>query len=489
MTEPDVDLTAGPDLPARRRLLGPLVLISVPAAVIVAAVLVSVGPSHRAPGAAQATATTATTHFLASLAAVIGLAFVAGRLARKLGQPVVIGEIVAGILLGPTVFGSWLPHSSSWLFPTTSMTMLRGLSELGLILFMAGVGREFAQSTGRSRPAQDVLVAGSSLLVPFAAGALLALGLGHRYLGTSGSPTAFVLFMGCVFGVTAFPVLAKLISDAGLSRSRIGQLSMYSAALGDGAVWLLLIPVGAVAGASSNAHNAWAVVTVVALMLALWQSGRLASWFGRVSHSAGAGTDAFLGAVALAVTVMATATAFGGVHEIVGGFVAGVLLGRPGGWAGAAVDRLLPVAGTVLFPIFLVLFGMSVDFGAVSWGASTLALLVLIVVTGSGAKIVGAGSAARLNGMSWRDSATVGTLASARGATELVVLQVGSQLGVINSTMLVTLTAAAMLMTVAVGPMVVLLRRPVATAEPALGTEPGPGFVAAPAPVSEGGVS
>jgi len=364
--------------------------------------------------------------------------------------------------------------------------MLRGLSELGLILFMAGVGREFAQSTGRKRPGQDVLVAGSSLLVPLATGTLLALGLGDRYLGTAGSPTAFVLFIGCVFGVTAFPVLAKLINDAGLSRTKIGQLSMYSAAVGDGAVWLLLIPVGAVAGASSNAHSAWAVVTIVALVLALSQSGRLASLFGRVSHAAGAGTDAFLGAVALAVTGVATATALGGVHEIVGGFVAGVLLGRPGGWAGAAVDRLLPVASTVLFPIFLVLFGMSVDFGAVSWSVSSLALLVLIVVVGSGAKIVGAGSAARLNGMSWRDSATVGTLASARGATELVVLQVGSQLGVINSKMLVLLTAAAMLMTVAVGPMVVLLRRPMTrTSEGGLAAAPVP----EPTPVSERGVS
>ncbi|MEO9237960.1 MAG: cation:proton antiporter, partial [Jatrophihabitantaceae bacterium] len=398
--------------PARsgRRVVPIAVMIVLPVLVATLTAVLVWSPAHPKAGrSATLASTTATTHFLLALGVVLGVALICGRLATLIGQPAVVGEILAGLLLGPSVLGSLAPHSSSWLFPAPAMSMLKGLSELGLILFMAGVGREFALYTRRSRVRDDLLVAGASLLIPFAAGVLLAASLGRHYLGSAGSRPGFVLFLGCVLGVTAFPVLARLIADAGLNGTRIGQLSMYSAAVGDGAAWIMLLVVGVCAGSGSGSHGLWAALaTVAVLVLVITQSGRLAGISRLIAGRNNPSSEPWVGPVVVAVTLAGAGTAFGGVHEIIGSFVSGILLAQLGGPTGVAVDRLVSIARSALFPVFLVLFGMAVDFGAVSWTGGSLGLLLAIVAIGTVAKVSGAGGAARVNGMSWRDSLTVG---------------------------------------------------------------------------------
>jgi Kef-type K+ transport system membrane component KefB len=325
---------------------------------------------------------------------------------------------------------------------------------------MAGVGREFALSARRTRASDDLLVAGAALLIPLAAGVLLAASLGRHYVGSAGSRPGFVLFVGCVLGVTAFPVLARLIADTGLATTRVGQLSMYSAAVGDGAAWLLLLAVAAFAGSGSGAHGVWtALITVGVLVLVLTQSGQVARLSRLIGRRDDPSSEPWVGPVVVAITLAGAGTALGGVHEIIGSFVSGVLLAQLSGPSGIAIDRLVSIAKSALFPVFLVLFGMAVDFGAVSWLSGALLLLIVVILVGSAGKVLGAASAARFNGMDWRDSFTVGTLVNCRGMTELVVLQIGAQLGVIDNRMLVLLTAATLIMTVAVAPAVMLLSR------------------------------
>ncbi len=447
----------------RRRLLVVGAVVAAPMTIIAIMLWIAWEPAHSASTGAGAGAGTAAAHFLLALALMLGLAFAGGKMAMLLGQPAVIGELIVGIALGPSLLGSLAGGLSDWLFADAALTMVHGLSGLGLVMFMAGVGMEFAGSANRCRPG-DSLVAAASLLVPFAAGTVLAAALAGHYLGPAGSRPAFVLFLGCVFGVTAFPVLAKLLSDCGLSGSRIGQLSMYSAAMGDGAVWVLLLVAGAFAGGGLELARLWPSLAVIAvLVVALTQFGRL-SRPARSSQVEPA--DRRLAPAVIAIAVTAAATAFGGVHEVAGAFLAGILLHQVAARYGRALQDAMVVAKHVLFPLFLVQFGMAVDFTALPMTVDTLLVGAAIVLIGSVAKVAGAGLTARVNGMSWRDSMMVGTLANARGMTELVVLQIGQQLGIISPAMFVMLTSATVLMTVLVAPVITLLKaRP---AQPAL---------------------
>lgn len=445
---------------AGRRLLIVSTMVAGPIVITAIMLRIAWAPAHPATGGlADSAASSATAHFLLALALMLGTAYAGGRLAMLLRQPAVIGELAVGVLLGPSVFGALAGGLRHWLFAGSSATMVHGLAELGLVVFMAGVGMDFAGSANCGKPG-DSLVAASSLLVPFAAGAMLATPLAGQYLGPADSRPAFVLFLGCVLGVTAFPVLAKLISDTGLAGSRVAQLSMYSAAMGDGAIWVLLLLVGAYAGAGLGWAQLWPSLTViVVLVAALTQCGRMGRLARAVERGRAGLADRRLAPAIMVIAVAAAITAFGGVHEVAGAFLAGVLLRQMAARHSRAVQDAMAVAKYVLFPLFLVQFGMGVDFTALPLSAGTLLVTLAIVAVGSLAKVLGAGGTAWLTGMAPRDSMTVGTLAVSRGMTELVVLQIGRQMGIIDSAMFTMLTFATMLMTMLVAPAVQLLSR------------------------------
>ncbi|WP_162688491.1 cation:proton antiporter [Streptomyces sp. ICC4] len=201
------------------------------------------GGTGGASGAADSVPHLDTTgHFFLAVAVILAAAHLGGRIARRAGQPPVIGEICAGLALGPSLLGHFAPAATGWLFPAPSLRLLDGLAQLGLVLFVFGVGRELAGQGLRGAATQALLVSQASMLVPFAVGAVAATWL-LAFAGPRADPLSFVLFVGCALSITALPVLARILADLDLTRTEPGRLALFAAAVGDGGSWLVLTAV------------------------------------------------------------------------------------------------------------------------------------------------------------------------------------------------------------------------------------------------------
>lgn len=450
----------------------------------------------------------ATGHFFLAACVVLGAAFLGGRIARRAGQPPVVGEICAGLALGPSLLGHFAPAVTAWLFPAPALRLLDGLAQLGLVLFMFGVGQELAGQKPPGREfrgvaARAVLVSQASMLVPFALGAVAA----TRLLGFAGpraDPLSFALFLGCALSITALPVLARILTDLDLTRTEPGRLSLFAAAVGDAGSWLVLtwILVGgtpfAVVGAAAAAL---VLLGPVRGALRRWAAGRARE------HSAAALT------VLLVVTVTGASalTAALGIHQLIGALLVGLvwpaeLTGGGGGGTGGRdkgedkgedkalikgkdVTHLTTTARSVLLPFFFFGFGLTVDLTGLRWDARTalaLAGLLSLAVLG---KLLGPGLVARLTGMAWKPAVTLGVLLNARGLTELVVVQIGYQAGIIDRRLLGILTLVALITTAMTTPLLRLLGLPgpLAADGGRPGKQPGSGRAGGGSPAEEAG--
>ncbi|MEV6669120.1 cation:proton antiporter [Streptomyces sp. NPDC051162] len=410
-------------------------------------------------GRAQASAPLLDTvgHFFLGACLVLVAAHLAGRLAARLGQPSVIGEICAGLALGPTLLGRIDPDLMRWLFPEKAVPMLNGLAQLGLVIFMFGVGQELGSMRLRGTARQALLVSQASLLVPFAAGALLAVPLTDRYLGTAGEPVAFVLFLGCAISITAFPVLARILGDLGLTRTRPGRLSLFAAAVGDGGSWLLLAVTLAIAQGSGPSRLLVDVVAALAITAVFVGPLRrlLARWPdpGEADGGGPASTPVLSVLLVAGITGTAVLTASVGVHQLIGALLVGLAWPVRRRWAAAAAAPLTSTARTVLLPFFFLGFGLSVDLGSLRMDGTTALVLAGLLLTAVLAKLVGPGLCARLTGLPWRESLTLGVLLNTRGLTELVVLQIGHEARLIDDQMLGLLTVVALVTTAVTAPL------------------------------------
>ncbi|MEU2588959.1 cation:proton antiporter [Streptomyces avermitilis] len=351
------------------------------------------------------------------------------------------------------LLGTVAPGITEWLFPATLVPMFNGLAQLGLVLFMFGVGQELASMRLRDAAPRAVLISQASLLVPFAAGTLVALPLMDGYMENGGHPLAFVLFIGCALSITAFPVLARILSDLGLSRTRPGQLSLFAAAVGDGGSWLALSVILSLAHGGDPVPilgKTLAVVALVALFL-----GPLRRLLAKLPDHKAAITQKPTLMVFLVVAVAATATltAALGIHQLIGALLVGLIWPHGNRAASAAVAPLEGTAKTLLLPFFFLGFGLSVNLGSLHLdGEAGLVLLGLLVVATLG-KVVGPGLCARFTGLPWSEALTLGVLLNARGLTELVVLQIGYETGIIGKEMLGLLTIVALATTVLTTPL------------------------------------
>ncbi|MFJ8646747.1 cation:proton antiporter [Streptomyces sp. NPDC093546] len=427
--------------------------VVLPLAVIALAAARASGPgSGAARGGAPAGGLDGAGHFLLAAAVVLVAAHLGGAALKALGQPRVIGEICAGLLMGPTLLGWLAPGATAWLFPAQARDMMSGLAQLGLVVFMFGVGRELSTMRLRGAAARSVLISQASLFVPFAAGVVIALPLVDGHLGPAGHPLAFVLFVGCALSITAFPVLARILSDIGATKTRTGQLGLFCAAVGDAGSWLLLTAILALshgAGLGPLAVQALLLAVVVAVCLGPVRL-LLARWAEKRDRADGGG-----GVVAMLVAgVMAAAalTAALGVHQLIGAMLVGLMWPRHHRVAAVAVEGMAGVAKTILLPFFFFGFGLTVNLRDLSWGAGTLLTLVGLLVFAIVSKVAGAGVCARLTGMPWPAALGLGVLLNARGLTELVVIQIGREAGLIDHRMAGLLTLVALVTTVVTSP-------------------------------------
>jgi K+:H+ antiporter len=394
---------------------------------------------------------------LLQLVIILGTARVLGLVLRYLGQSSVIGEMAAGIVLGPVVFGALAPELHAHVFEKGSIGALGSLSQLGLVLFMFIVGAELRLPSGaRKQIAAASWIGVLSVLVPMGLGLLIAVPL-HDTLAPAGVTFwPFALFMASAMSITAFPVMARILKDRQMTQTTIGRLSLTSAAVADVLAWILLALVVVLAGSGHDWFQFGRTVgglTALCLVLFLGVRPLLARLIARYA------TDGRLGGPLLAVLLIGTfacayLTDILQVHAVFGAFLFGACLPRDDGLLATLIERVEYVAILVLMPVFFALAGLNTTPNAFG-GAGLGALLTILVVAVVG-KIAGGAAGARVAREPWSVSLAVGSLMNARGLMELIVIKVGLDIGVIGNELFTMLMVMAIVTTLMTGPLLTL---------------------------------
>ncbi|ODH03326.1 sodium:proton antiporter [Nostoc sp. KVJ20] len=385
---------------------------------------------------------------------VIGLSRLVGLAFRSIKQPLVIGEIVAGIMLGPSLFGLIAPHVAVTLFPPETFPFLNVLSQVGLIFFMFLIGLELNPKYLNSQLDVAVLTSHVSILVPFSLGTLLAVIIYPLVSNASVSFTAFALFLGAVMSITAFPVLARIITENNLQGTRLGTLALTCAAVDDVTAWCLL----AVAIAVARTGNfAGAIPTIIASIIYIGLMLTLGRWFlqGLVKHYLRAGrlSQLWLAGIYMGVVASALITELIGIHLIFGAFLLGVAMPKNEDLVRELAVKTEDFVLIFLLPIFFAYSGLRTDIGLLNRPKLWL-LCALVLGVAIAGKYFGTYVAARVSGISKREASALGWLMNTRGLTELIVLNIGLELGVISPLIFTMLVIMALVTTFMTSPLV-----------------------------------
>src|SRR5215210_479803 len=393
------------------------------------------------------------TVLLLQIIVIVAAARLLGALFHRIGQPPVIGEMVAGILLGPSLLGLVAPGVQTFIFPADSMGALRMLSQIGVILFMFVVGIELDVQHLRQKADAAVLVSHASIVVPFFLGSASALLL-YRSLAPAGVPfSAFALFIGVAMSITAFPVLARIIEERRMSRSLLGSTAIACAAVDDVTAWCLLAVVVAIVksgGIGGSLLTIGLTLLFIAGMLFVVRPrmGRLLG--GRPEGQAG--SVGLLAGIFSFVFVAALFTEAIGIHALFGAFLAGVCMPPDSGLRQFLRERLETFTSVLLLPLFFAFTGLRTQVGLLNDWASWLTCAGIIAVAILG-KLGGSMVAARWTGMSWGDSFSLGALMNTRGLVELIVLNLGYDLNILSPRIFTMLVVMALVTTFMTGPL------------------------------------
>lgn len=399
---------------------------------------------------------------LLQIVVIIVVARIFGAVFRRIGQPPVMGEMIAGIALGPSVLGLFFPAAMTFLFPPSALPTLGALSQIGVVLFMFVVGMELDVQHLRERASAAVMVSHASIIVPFLLGSALALSLYPTLAPGGTSFAAFALFMGIAMSITAFPVLARILADRGLSQSRLGSIALACAAIDDVSAWCLLAVVIAVAKSSGLVSSVFTIVLALAVtgvMLFLIKPRLAALIEKRVADPKRA--RGLLAGVLAFVLASAWITESIGIHALFGGFLAGVVMPGSSGFRVFLKDHLEAVTSTALLPLFFVFTGLRTQITLLNDWTGWLICLGIIIVAITG-KLGGSMLMARWTKMNWRDSFSIGVLMNTRGLVELVVLNIGYDLGILSARIFVMMVIMALATTFMTSPLLSLakLNRP-----------------------------
>ncbi|RKG99371.1 cation/H(+) antiporter [Corallococcus sp. CA053C] len=398
------------------------------------------------------------THMLAQLLVqlivIIGVSRLIGRGARWLGQPLVIAEVVAGIALGPSLLGWLWPDALRWLFPPDSMPFLKMLAEVGLVLFMFLIGLELDPKLLKGRGHTSVVISHSSIIVPFGLGAVAGALWLYRTLSDPSVPfSSFVLFMGVSMSITAFPVLARILSERGLMQSKIGAIAIACAAVDDVTAWCLLAFVVSLVRASSLAQAGMTTlfaVLYIGFMLLLVRPF-LARLGARVASREGLTQNVVAGTLLL-LLASAWTTERIGIHALFGAFLFGAVIPKEGGLAAALIEKLEDVTVVMLLPVFFAFSGLRTQVGLLDSAQAWLTCGAIILLACLG-KFGGSAVAARVTGLRWREAGAIGVLMNTRGLMELIVLNLGLDLGVISPTLFTMMVIMALVTTFITSPL------------------------------------
>jgi Kef-type K+ transport system membrane component KefB len=406
---------------------------------------------------------------LLQVVVIVAAARLLGSFFYRIRQPRVIGEIVAGILLGPSLLGWLAPGVQGFLFPSTSLGSLQLLSQIGVILFMFVVGIELDVQLLRKKADAAVLVSHASILVPFLLGTAAALLL-YRSLAPAGTRfSAFALFLGVAMSITAFPVLARILDERKMSTSFLGSTAIACAAVDDVTAWCLLAVVVALVR-STGLEGALMTILLTLLFIAAMLfvvRPRVARLVGErpPEHSRSGG---LLAGIFLFVFASALLTEIIGIHALFGAFLAGVCMPPSPGVRQYLRERLETFSAAFLLPLFFAFTGLRTQIGLLDnwWSWLACALIIAVAIAG---KLGGSMLAARWTGMAWGDSFSLGVLMNTRGLVELIVLNVGYDLGILSPRIFAMLVLMALVTTFMTSPVLdafgVLRRKAATTSE------------------------
>lgn len=388
--------------------------------------------------------------FILQITIIVVASRLCGFLFQKIGQPAVMGEIIAGILLGPSLMGSQLPAFSAFIFPASSLSNLQMLSQIGLILFMFVIGMELDLKVLKEKAGAAVMISHASIVIPYGLGVSLAYFMYRQYAPPHIPFYAFSLFMGIAMSITAFPVLARIIQERKLSKTRLGTIAITCAAADDITAWCLLAIVVAIVKAGSVSASLYTLLLAVGYVciMLLVVKPLLAKLLAHKPDNKNVQRST-LALVFVIMLLSAYCTEVIGIHALFGAFLAGVIMPQSWDFRNNLIHKIEDVALVLLLPLFFVFTGLRTQIGLINTPSLWLTCLVIVAVAVTG-KFGGSALAARITGETKKDSIAIGALMNTRGLVELVVLNIGYDLGILSSevfTMMVLMAIVTTLMT------------------------------------------
>jgi Kef-type K+ transport system membrane component KefB len=394
------------------------------------------------------------TRLFVQLILIIGAARICGALSITVRQPAVVGEMIAGILLGPSLLGWLWPDFFHFVFPASSLGSLRLFSQIGVCLFMFVVGMEVDVNQLKQQARTAVLVSQASILFPYLLGMVSALFLYSTFAGPGTTFAAFALFIGVSMSITAFPVLARILEERGLTQSPLGTTALICAAMNDVTAWCILAVVVAIAKARSvvSAGLSIGLVALFVSVMLLWIRPRLPRWMGRDMQAGGKPGKGMTAGVITFVFASALATDIMGIHPLFGAFLAGVVMPARGELREFLRLRLEHFSSVFLLPLFFAFTGLRTQFGLLNDTSGWLICAGLVAIATAG-KLGGAMFTARLTGVNWIDSFALGALMNTRGLVELIALNIGYDLKILSPRIFAMLIIMALVTTGMTGPL------------------------------------
>jgi len=389
---------------------------------------------------------------LAQIITIILVARLFGWFFRKIGQPSVIGEMIAGIVLGPSLVGMYFPEFSATLFPAASLGNLQFLSQIGLILFMFVIGMELDLKVLKNKAHDAVVISHASIVIPFALGLSLAFFIYETYAPLGVEFSSFGLFMGIAMSITAFPVLARIVQERGMQKTRLGTIAITCAAADDITAWCILAVVIAIVKAGSLSSSLYVIGMAILYVIIMLKIVRpFLKRVGDLNATRESLNKPVVAIFFITLLISAYASELIGIHALFGAFLAGAIMPENNKFRNIFIEKVEDVAIIVLLPLFFVFTGLRTQIGLLNdpelWKITGLIILVAVV-----GKFFGSALAAKFMGQNWKDSLAIGALMNTRGLMELVVLNIGYDLGVLSTEIFTMMVIMALVTTFMTGP-------------------------------------
>jgi len=390
---------------------------------------------------------------------IVILSRILGLTISKLGQPIVIGEIIAGIILGPSLLGSIFPGIYNFIFPPNSLNNLQLLSQFGLVLFMFIIGMEIDTKLVKEKLNSAIIISFTGIIFPYLLGILLSYFIYSSFAMPGVGFTTFALFIGIAMSITAFPVLARIIHEKGLTKTPLGIMAITCAATDDITAWLIFAAIIAIAQAGT-AISALLVIAIAILFLItmLFVVQPILKRIGDIYISSENLSKTIIAFIFLIVFSSAFFTEMIGIHALFGAFIAGVVVPKNQIFKKLMISKIEDVSTVVLLPLFFAFSGLRTHIGSLNtpflWGICGIVILIAII-----GKLGGISIASRIVGNSWRDSLKMGVLMNTRGLMELIVLNIGYDLGILSTEIFSIMVLMALITTFMAGPFLNLLER------------------------------